>query len=329
MNFLLHLIEQYGLFLVFANVLVEQLGVPVPAYPTLVITGALVSRGEYSAPLLLLTAVVASLISDLVWYQAGKRYGRKILSTLCRISLSPDSCVNQTESIYLRWGAPSLVVAKFIPGFASVASALAGTLNTRRSTFIFFDSIGAALWAGLAIFLGSLFSNAIDELLNVLAQLGKWGALLIALAFVIFIASKWWERYRFFKELRMARITVGELEQLFRNGRTPTVLDVRAALSQRERIPGAKIISLADMKELVIEGSLDDEVIVYCACPNEASAARVAKLLMNKGFTRVRPLLGGIDAWVAAGYAVEAAVENALGAVAAVSSSVTENAEHT
>lgn len=318
MNFLLHLIEQYGLWLVFANVLLEQLGLPLPAYPTLIITGALINRGDYSALALLATAVTGAVISDLLWYRAGTHYGRKVLTTLCRISLSPDSCVNQTESIYLRWGAPSLIVAKFIPGFASVASALAGTIGTRRANFIFFDAIGAALWAGVALFLGSLFSNAIDELLNVLVQLGKWGALLIGLAFAMFIAAKWWERYRFFKELRMARITVHELDELFRNGQMPIVLDVRSAQAQqRERIPGAIVVGLDAMNTFELKDAEDSEVIVYCACPNEASAARVAKLLMQKGFTRVRPLLGGIDAWVAAGFNVEGEATGAANANAA------------
>jgi membrane protein DedA with SNARE-associated domain/rhodanese-related sulfurtransferase len=308
MNFLLHLIEQYGLWLVFANVLLEQLGLPLPAYPTLIITGALINRGDYSAMALLGTAVTGAVISDLIWYRGGKRYGRRILTTLCRISLSPDSCVNQTESIYLRWGAPSLIVAKFIPGFASVASALAGAIGTRRVNFIFFDAIGAALWAGVALFLGSLFGNAVDELLNVLVQLGQWGALLIVLAFAIFIAVKWWERYRFFKELRMARITVHELDELFRTGHMPIILDVRSAQSQHSgRIPGAIVVALDAMTTFELADSEGSEVIVYCACPNEASAARVAKLLMQKGFTRVRPLLGGIDAWAAAGFTVEAA----------------------
>jgi membrane protein DedA with SNARE-associated domain/rhodanese-related sulfurtransferase len=306
MAYLFHLIEQYGLLIVFFNVLLEQLGAPIPAYPTLVITGALVSRGEYSAPLLLFTAVCAAVLSDFAWYWAGKRYGRKVLATLCRISLSPDSCVNQTESIYLRWGAPSLLVAKFIPGFASVASALAGTIGTRRLTFLFFDSIGAALWAGLAIFLGSLFSTAIDDLLNVLTELGKWGGLLIAAAFVAFIATKWWQRQRFFKSLRMARISVDELNQLLQQGQTPAILDVRSALSQQSgRIPGAAIVSIEDMHAFALEVPSDGEVIVYCACPNEASAARVAKLLMQKGYRKVRPLAGGIDAWIAAGHTIE------------------------
>lgn len=317
MDLLLHLIEQYGLWLVFANVLLEQLGLPLPAYPTLIITGALINNGDYSALSLLATAVFAAVIADLLWYSSGKRYGRKVLRTLCRISLSPDSCVNQTESIYLRWGAPSLIVAKFIPGFASVASALAGTIGTRRATFIFFDALGAALWAGVALFLGSLFSNAIDELLEGLVQLGKWGALLIGVALVVFIATKWWERYRFFKELRMARITVQELDELFRGGLSPVVLDVRSAPSQHSgHIPGARIITLDAANSFALEDA-DNEVIVYCACPNEASAARVAKVLMQKGFTRVRPLLGGIDAWIDAGFGVESATASNIDAVIA------------
>ncbi|MBC7814103.1 MAG: VTT domain-containing protein [Burkholderiales bacterium] len=306
MTYLLDLIEQYGLILVFANVLLEQLGIPLPAYPTLVITGALLDRGEYSAPALLLTAVCASLIADTAWYAAGRRYGKKVTATLCRISLSPDSCVRQTEIIYLRWGAPSLLLAKFIPGFASVARALAGTVGTRRLSFVFFDGLGAMLWAGSAIYLGSLFSTAIEDLLDILEALGKWGGVLLGAALVSFIAYKWWQRYRFLKSLRMARITVEELNALLEQGQEPLIVDVRASQSQQvDRIPGAVVLSVDDLTGPDFEKLIAGEVIVYCACPNEASAAVVAKKLMQRGYTRVRPLAGGIDAWIAAGYGVE------------------------
>jgi membrane protein DedA with SNARE-associated domain/rhodanese-related sulfurtransferase len=299
-------IEHYGLAAVFVNVLVEQLGAPLPAYPTLVITGALLSRGSYSAPALLMTAVFAALIADFVWYMAGRRYGRVVMTMLCRISLSPDSCVRQTESVYMRWGASSLLVAKFIPGFASISSALAGTLGTRYITFLFFDSLGAALWAGSAIWLGSLFSSTVGDLLDVLESLGKWGLLLLGLALVAFVANKWWQRDQFLKSLRMARISVDELHELHSSGTAPVIIDVRPAHAQRGgRIPGAMTISLDDMEELALDMPEDSEVIVYCACPNEVSAARVAKQLMRKGYTRVRPLTGGIDAWIAAGHSVE------------------------
>jgi membrane protein DedA with SNARE-associated domain/rhodanese-related sulfurtransferase len=307
MNTLFHLIEQYGLLILFANVLIEQLGVPVPAYPTLIITGALAERGQYSAAGLLLTAVVAAVLADLVWYQAGKIYGRRVMARLCRISLSPDSCVRQTESIYLRWGARSLLVAKFIPGFASIASALSGTLGTRRSTFILYDAVGSALWAGLGIYLGSLFSTAIDDLLDVLAQLGHYGMMLVVLALLLFVGNKWWQRRRFRKSLEMARISVQELNQLLEQGIAPTIIDVRSPGAQQDgRIPGAVTISNQEIQTFAFDGPVDGEVIVYCACPNEASAAMVARQLMQRGYKKVRPLTGGIDAWVAAGYMIDA-----------------------
>lgn len=306
MDILIELLEQYGLSLVFFNVLLEQLGAPLPAYPSLVITGALTERGDYSPALLLATAVAAALLADCAWYLAGKRYGRTVLATLCRISLSPDSCVNQTESLYLRLGAPSLLIAKFVPGFASIASALAGAVGTRAPVFLLFDGLGAALWAGSAIFLGTLFSAAVDEVLAVLVELGKWGALLLATALAAFIAAKWWQRRRFMKSLQMARISVEELGRLLAGDEPPLILDVRSAFVAEHsgRIPGATITSLEDLDVVALEIPASGEVIVYCACPNEASAARVARALMQRGYRRVRPLAGGIDAWIAAGHSV-------------------------
>src|SRR5262245_31194233 len=119
-------IIRYGVPLVFLNVLAEQLGAPIPAVPALVVAGALTRTGQMSSTHLLLGAVLASLIADYVWYELGRRFGYRILRTLCRISLSPDSCVRDTEARFERWGLKSLLIAKFIPGFSTVAPPLAG-----------------------------------------------------------------------------------------------------------------------------------------------------------------------------------------------------------
>ena len=149
MSNLVTLIEHYGLALVFVNVLMLQAGLPVPAYPTLIVTGALAARSPYTLPGLVATAVAASVVADVGWYMVGRRFGGRVLKTLCRISLSPDTCVRQTETIFTRWGAPSLAVAKFIPGFASVATAMAGIVRLAPWRFVLFDAIGAALWSGV------------------------------------------------------------------------------------------------------------------------------------------------------------------------------------
>lgn len=307
MQHLVALIGEYGLAFVFVNVLAAQAGLPLPAVPTLVLTGALLGLGHYSAAALLAVAVGAALIADTAWYLAGTRIGRPVLRLMCRISLSPDTCVRQTETIYSRFGAPSLMVAKFIPGFAAVATALAGAVRTPFALFVVFDAIGAALWAGVAIGIGWLFRNAVESLLATLARLGEIGVGLIVVALVAFVALKWWDRRRFYNELRMARVTVAELAEMLDAGTAPMILDVRTAEARAAGgwIPGAIAVDEKTIAIHIPDDHAEREVIVYCACPNEASAARIAKLLKARGFTRVRPLAGGIEDWVKAGHAIE------------------------
>jgi membrane protein DedA with SNARE-associated domain/rhodanese-related sulfurtransferase len=307
MSHLIELVEHYGLALVFVNVLALQAGLPIPAYPTLIVTGALATRGGYSLPALLGTAVAASLIADLAWYAAGRRIGGSVLRTLCRISLSPDSCVRQTESIFTRWGAPSLMVAKFVPGFASVATAMAGVVRIPLWRFVPADAIGAALWSGVAIALGYVFRDAIDQVVSVLETMGRAGLGIIVALFVLHVLRKWWERRRFLKPLAMDRVSVDQLRALIDEGRVGTVIDVRSSTSQAltGRIPGAITVDADNLREALSVIAPEREVVVYCACPNEATAAKVAKALIRHGFERVRPLRGGIDAWIEAGFDVE------------------------
>ena len=309
MDLLLRLITEYGLLLVFAAVLVEQLGVPLPAYPLLMLTSALASRGQFNVFALLGTAVVACLIADTVWYQIGGALGRRVLRVLCQISLSPDGCVRQTESVFTRFGPSSLMVAKFVPGFASVATALAGAMHIRRTAFLLFDAVGATLWVSVALTLGWLFSPAIDDILDTLEQLGRWGLMLVALALALFVAAKWWQRHRFNMQLRMARVSVSTLAELLDNGERPLIVDVRSKASIDEgRIPGAVTVQGdAEAPELSVHPK-DGLIIVYCACPNDASAVIAARKLLERGFRNVRPLAGGYDAWVATGREVDRAL---------------------
>jgi membrane protein DedA with SNARE-associated domain/rhodanese-related sulfurtransferase len=307
MAHLIDLISYYGLWFVFFNVLALQAGLPVPAYPTLIITGALATRGGASLHALLLTAVAAALIADLAWYYAGRKYGSRVLKTICMLSLSPDSCVRQTEAIFSRWGARSLTVAKFIPGFASVATSMGGVVGLPPWKFLLFDAIGAALWSGVAIGLGYLFSNAINEVLAAFETLGRIGLWIIAGAFVAFILAKWWQREKFIWQLRMDRISVDELHDMMERERVGKIIDVRSPLTQAQtgRIPGAITVDVKNLRVELLAIEPDSEVIIYCACPNEYTAAKLAKILMQHGFKHVHPLHGGIDAWIAAGHPVE------------------------
>lgn len=301
-------LRQYGVLLVFANVLLQQLGVPVPALPTLVVAGALAAAGVLSAPAVLAAAIVGSLLADTVWYAAGIRYGRPVLTTLCRISLSPDSCVRQSEDRLARWGPWALVIGKFVPGLSTVAPPVAGLVGLRPRTFALASTAAAALYFGLGIALGYVFHDQINAVLDAAAEHAARAALALAALFAAYIGYRWLRRRLFLRRLRLARVSVEALSRLIDAGARPAILDVRSAVA-RERepgIPGAIAAALDELDAARLPFAPGTEIVVYCSCPNEASAAVVARKLIEAGFPDVRPLAGGLDAWIAAGMPVAA-----------------------
>ncbi|HEY2807670.1 MAG TPA: DedA family protein/thiosulfate sulfurtransferase GlpE [Steroidobacteraceae bacterium] len=297
-----------SLGVIFVNVLCDQLGLPLPAVPTLVVAGAMAADGQLPAAAVFGLAVCACLIGDSTWYVAGRLFGGRVMKLLCRISLTPDVCVNDTQSSFERWGAKVLIVAKFIPGLSLVAPPLAGATRMSAVRFVTYSTLSGMLWVGAALIGGVLLKPQIEQLLPHVAALGGAAIAVILLLLVSYIAYKWWQRWRFYRVLNMARISVEELYRHMKSGSAPVVLDVRSATAQGlklRRIPGALHVPVAQMGEHLGKLPRDRDIVLYCSCPNEASAAQATRLLMNHGFRRVRPLHGGLEAWLAAGYAVE------------------------
>ena len=300
-----------GLGLVFVNVLLEQLGLPVPAVPTLVVAGAMAANGRMPGAALFGLALAACLIADACWYVAGRLYGGRVMSILCRISLSPDSCVSQTQSAFERWGPRALVFAKFVPGLALLAPPLAGATRMDLPRFAICSALGGSLWVGTSLVLGLLLRRQIEQLLPQAAHVGGALAVIVVVLLAGYITYRWWDRRRFYAALDMARITVEELRARIDDGAAPVIVDVRSPTARTlelRRIPGALHLPVQDVARHLTELPRDREIIIYCTCPNEASAAKAARLLMDGGFLRVRPLKGGLEAWIEAGYAVEAIV---------------------
>jgi membrane protein DedA with SNARE-associated domain/rhodanese-related sulfurtransferase len=302
------LIAQYGLIAVVLNVLVDQLGLPVPAMPALIVAGAMAAAGRLSVGPLFAWSVVACVAPDCGWYLIGRTYGIRVLKTLCRISLEPDSCVSQTQSRFERWGINSLLVAKFVPGLAIIAPPLAGAMRIGWLRFLTLSAVGAAIWVGFGLTAGALFRSQIEVLLARMGHFGTVAGTAVVVVLGAYIVYKWLERLRFYRTLRMARINVTDLYELIQAGAQPSIIDVRSSTARALEprwIPGAIHVPLEAVGVHVNHLPKDREVILYCTCPSEASAARVARILMKHGFKRVRPLSGGLDAWIQAGYHVE------------------------
>ena len=334
MHDLIALVVAHGAWLVFGVTFAARLGVPVPAAPLLVIAGALAFRGQISGqisgPVAALAtfgvAIVANLLGDAAWFWAGRRHGYRVLKLLCRISISPDSCVSQSESFITRWGGASLIAAKFVPGVSVVAPPMAGALGMSVLAFVGWEVLAAAIWAALLMTVGMVFSAQIQRVLDLFATMGVAALVVLAVAIAAYLAWRTWRRRLFLRAVAMSRIGVADLWALLDGGFDPVVIDVRSdagrAIDAR-RIPGAIAVELSQIKQrapglLELLAKTDREIVLYCNCPNEASAASAARTLAEAGLTRVRPLAGGLDAWVAAGYRIdtfEGQIEHAAAAL--------------
>jgi len=296
---------QHGLPIVFAAIFVEQIGLPLPAFPWLLGAGALAATGRFHLVLGIAAAMFACLLADAFWFYLGRHRGNQVLGLLCRISLEPDSCVRRTLNVFTRYGWRGVVVAKFLPGMSTITPPLAGMSGIAAGRFLLFDGWGSLLYCGGFILLGYFFSSQITQIGAAVARIGGDALSLLAGVSLLYIAYKFWQRQRLLRELRMSRITVDELRQKLDAADKPVILDLRSRAELQldpSIISGAIHVELDEVANRHHEFPYDRDIILYCSCPNEVTSARVALLLHRKGFTRVRPLKGGIEAWRKSNY---------------------------
>lgn len=317
---LLHdLAIRYGPQAAFINVLGSSLGLPVPAMPTLIIVGATVAAaGMGGSPwavrfvLFLSCALLGGLIGDYVWFLGGRRYGDKTLKMICKLSLSRDTCVKKTERFFGRWGVKVLLVARFIPGLSLVSVPLSGAMKIHTPSFFLHDAIGVALWSSVGLVIGVLFSAQLDAVFRIISLLGRQAILLAAVTLAAYVAYRYWRRAALMKKLATARISADELYALMSIETPPVILDIRSSEKRMLDpfvIAGSVHADERDLLPIVEAYQMDRKVVIYCSCPNEVSAAWMAKTLMDRGFKEVVPLTGGLDAWRLAGLGLIALTE--------------------
>lgn len=258
---------RHGYVVVFLFVLAEQLGLPLPAIPFLLAAGALSKAGRLDYTVVLLLAVSASLLSDGVWYLAGRRRGAVVLGWLCRISLEPDSCVRRTEQFFGQHGANALLAAKFVPGLSTAAPPLSGMMRMPPWKFLLLDGAGALVWAGAFTGLGWAFSHQLELAAVWAVKLGGVSLLLVSGVAGVYMAGKLLQRHRTIRELRIARITPEELKRMLDSGEEPTIVDLRhgvEAAARPETIPGALHLPAEELEHRHAEIPRGREVVLSC-----------------------------------------------------------------
>lgn len=304
-----HILMLYGYVLLFAWVLVEQLGVPLPATPVLLAAGALSAEHEINFLLALLAGLFASLLADSAWFLIGRRYGHHVMRLLCKLSLEPTICVRRTQDSLGRRRDVTLMVAKFVPGLATLAPPVAGQNGMEFGRFLFFDGIGATVWLSALLAAGRLFGDLLKRDSSLLDWAGRFSGALLVLGIAGFFVGRVVRRRMVLKELVKARLEPEDLKQQLDAGQEVFIVDLRHPLEflpDPFTLPGARHFNPETLVARHNEIPRDREIVLFCSCPSEAAAAKTAMTLHKLGIVRVRPLRGGYDEWKRLGFPVEA-----------------------
>lgn len=268
MHDVLPFLLEHGYAVLFACVLAEQAGAPIPATPVLLGVGALAGLGRMPVSPAVLLALVACLISDSFWYWLGRRRGTSVLRLLCAISLEPDSCVNSTKRTFERLGASSLLFAKFVPGLSTAAPPMAGVTRMSYGRFLLADGVGSLIWSGAFLATGAFFRHEIENIGERIMAFGSRAGLVVVLALAAYIGYKFWQRQRFIRSLRVARISPEDVLSSIENGEAVTILDLRNKLeveASGKLLPGAVWYDQAQLAENHLEIPRDRDIILYCS----------------------------------------------------------------
>lgn len=268
MNEAVQFLIQHGYTLLFAWVLVEQLGLPIPAVPLLLAAGALAGSGRMDLAVAVGLALIAVVLADVFWYCLGRYRGGRILKLLCRISLEPDSCVRRTENIFLRHGAHSLLVAKFVPGLNTAAPSLAGIFRMPVRRFMLFDSLGGLFWVVTFTGLGFVFSDQLEQIADYFLRWGGWLVVVLVGSLAAYVLWKYLQRQGFLRQLRIARISPKELMKKLTAGDEMLVVDLRQPLDVEafpQMIPGALRMGMEELEERHQEIPRDRDIVLYCS----------------------------------------------------------------
>jgi membrane protein DedA with SNARE-associated domain/rhodanese-related sulfurtransferase len=304
-----HILLVYGYLLLFAWVLVEQFGIPLPATPVLLAAGALSAQRQLSFPLALAAALAASLIADTAWFFIGRRYGHHVLRLLCKLSLEPAICVRRTTDSFGRRRRFTLMFAKFVPGLATLAPPVAGQNGMGYASFLLFDGIGATLWIGTLLAAGRFFGDLLKRDPSLLDWAGRFSGALLVLGVLGFFVARLIRQRMVLNKLEAARLEPQELKRQLDAGTDHFIVDLRhplELLADPFTLPGALHFSPDALAARHHEIPRDRDIVLFCTCPSEATAAKTAMTLHKLGIDRVRPLRGGYDEWKRLGFPLDA-----------------------
>jgi len=303
----MHALDQLGAYhglLLAAGLLLAGAGLPLPLTPMLLAAGALAAAGKVNLAAAILIPPLCLAIGDSLWFFLGRRIGQGILSTVCRVTLERDTCIRKSQDTFKRHGLRALLVSRFVPGLSTLASPMAGATGKRFIDFLPYEFTGAVIYTSLFTALGYAFANQMDYIIQVIGGAGERLTIAIIAIFIVYAGFKLLTRWWLIRKSETLAIAATDVQKKrTANPTTFMMIDLRGPNDLSADpfiIPDAKMWRERDLYDALKKVPPETSIVLFCACPNQASSTRVALALRRKGFKNVWPLRDGLIGWRAA-----------------------------
>jgi membrane protein DedA with SNARE-associated domain len=195
-----HLLDSYGLVILFFAVGIESAGVPIPGETTLV-TAAFLSRPEhhhFSLGWVIVVAAAGAILGDNGGYWAGRLGGRRLLERWSVTRRRAERLLPPAERFFERHGPKTVFIGRFIALLRVTAAWLAGISHMEWRKFLFWNAIGGIVWATGIALLAYWAGKAVADGFS---RYGLYAVIvLIVVSIAGFVALRYWNR-RLEKEL--------------------------------------------------------------------------------------------------------------------------------
>ena len=311
---LLAAVQNHGYAATALIMLLSACGLPLPLSIVLLTAGSAAHSGSLNLGVLILCAGLAGVVGDTILYLGGRFTGWWLLAGLCRISINPETCIFGSARSFYKRGPRTLLFAKFVPGLATVAAPLAGSLNMRLLRFLKLDCCGVLLYTTAWSTVGFLCAPFLRIVIDWVERLGHLTAATVFGAITLYIL---WLLGSSLHENRFSTIQRVAAEELYERMKRPThdrvvvIADVRSHGyydPRAQRIKNSIRVEpnrLRDELEALREFMAPEcEIYLYCSCARDATSVRVAREL-EKENCATKVITGGLKAWIKAGGELE------------------------
>jgi membrane protein DedA with SNARE-associated domain/rhodanese-related sulfurtransferase len=310
---LLGVIAHHGYAVVALVLFLAAAGLPLPTSIVLVGAGA-AAHGDLRVQAVLALAWGCAVLGDTLLYFGGRYTGWWLLAGMCRLTMNPERCIFSSSAYFYRRGAKTLLFAKWVPGLASMAAPLAGSLNMRFWRFFRLDALGVLLYCSVWTLVGYGFSGFIEQIVGGVQRVGHAfllvGGLLVA-GYAVSICVFTLKARKYNKIQKISAASLRERLQEENPNRLFIIADVRShgyydpgmqRIKNSIRVEPTRLMEeIVALREFMAP---ECEVYLYCSCIRDTTSKRVAHML-EAANCKTHVIDGGIKAWIKAGGELE------------------------